>query len=90
MLTSRYRNEQVDNKDLRLFISTQTDFATGILSYVRAVINIKMTDDEAALFTACLLVSPERTGLNDRERVEILLSSVKDAFVNMVSKKILN
>ncbi|XP_047524674.1 ecdysone-induced protein 78C isoform X2 [Pieris napi] len=63
-----------------------TSFATGILSYVRAVINLEMTDDEAAIFTACLLVSPERNGLSDRELVESLLRSVNEAFMYVMTE----
>ncbi|CAH4039006.1 unnamed protein product [Pieris brassicae] len=63
-----------------------TSFATGILSYVRAVINLEMTDDEVAIFTACLLVSPERNGLSDRDLVESLLRSVNEAFMYVMTE----
>ncbi|XP_022129566.1 ecdysone-induced protein 78C-like isoform X2 [Pieris rapae] len=63
-----------------------TSFATGILSYVRGVINLEMTDDEAAIFTACLLVSPERNGLSDRELVESLLRTVNEAFMYVMTE----
>ncbi|XP_045509475.1 ecdysone-induced protein 78C-like isoform X1 [Colias croceus] len=70
----------------QLELMYDTHFASGILSYVRAVIRMDMTEDEAAMFTASLLVSSDRCGLSERDRVETLVRNVNDAFIYVLSE----
>ncbi|XP_038216133.1 ecdysone-induced protein 78C isoform X2 [Zerene cesonia] len=70
----------------QLELMYDTPFASGILSYVRAVIRMDMTEDEAAMYTASLLVSPDRCGLSERDRVETLVRNVNDAFIYVLSE----
>ncbi|XP_050683061.1 ecdysone-induced protein 78C-like isoform X2 [Leptidea sinapis] len=70
----------------QLELMYDTNFASGVMSYLHAMMRVDMTEDEAALYSASLLVSSERCGLSERDRVEALSRNVYDAFVYVLTE----
>ncbi|CAK1588000.1 unnamed protein product [Parnassius mnemosyne] len=55
-------------------------FATAMLSYVQAVGRLQASEEELALFTAGLLLSPHRAALSERDRIAAMHRALADAF----------
>lgn len=56
-----------------------------MLSYVAKLTNLATSDDELAVYTASLLISPQRNGLSDRERITTLYTNIGEALKYVVS-----
>lgn len=48
-----------------------------------------MSDDELAVYTAGLLMSPQRNGLSDRERITSIYTNIGEALKYLVSMHIM-
>ncbi|KAI5644810.1 ligand-binding domain of nuclear hormone receptor domain-containing protein [Phthorimaea operculella] len=59
-------------------------FAKSMLAYVRAFLKMQLSEEEMALYTAHLLLCPQRNGLSDQERISGLHHAVQDAFQHAV------
>lgn len=64
----------------------QAPFAAGALRYARNVAAAALTEEELALFTGALLLSPQRPGLSEPARVATLHRALHEAFQDSVSK----
>ncbi|CAG4983909.1 unnamed protein product [Parnassius apollo] len=60
-------------------------FATAMLAYVQTVGRLRASDEELALFTARLLLSPHRAALSERDRIAAMHRALADAFRHVVS-----
>lgn len=56
-----------------------------MLSYVAQITNLATTDDELAVYSASLLISPLRSGLSDRDRITILYTNIGEALKHVVN-----
>ncbi|CAH2103460.1 unnamed protein product [Euphydryas editha] len=56
----------------QLEIIYDAPFANAMLAYVNHINKLMLTDDELAMYTACLLIYPQRNGLCDREMITSL------------------
>ncbi|XP_045458170.1 ecdysone-induced protein 78C-like [Melitaea cinxia] len=54
-------------------------FANAMLAYVNHINKLLLTDDELAMYTACLLIYPQRNGLCDRDTITLLYRNLVDA-----------
>nr|XP_026497132.1 ecdysone-induced protein 78C [Vanessa tameamea] len=63
----------------QLEIIYDAPFANAMLSYVNHINKLLLTDDELAMFTANLLIYPQRNGLCDRETITSMCRNLGDA-----------
>ncbi|XP_050361095.1 ecdysone-induced protein 78C-like isoform X1 [Nymphalis io] len=63
----------------QLEIIYDAPFANAMLAYVNNINKLLLTDDELAMFTANLLIYPQRNGLCDRETIASMYRNLGDA-----------
>ncbi|XP_073950095.1 ecdysone-induced protein 78C-like isoform X3 [Choristoneura fumiferana] len=68
----------------QLEIVYDAPFAAAALRYVRDVTAAALSEEELALFTGALLLSPQRAGLSEPARVAALHRALYEAFQNSV------
>ncbi|CAH0716669.1 unnamed protein product, partial [Brenthis ino] len=63
-----------------------TQFANAMLSYVAQITNLATSDDELAVYSASLLISPLRNGLSDRDRITTLYTNIGEALKHVFTE----
>ncbi|OWR43774.1 ecdysone-induced protein 78C-like isoform X1 [Danaus plexippus] len=61
-------------------------FAKSMLAYTARINKMCITEDEMALFSATLLLSPHRNGLSDKDKITALHMSLMEAFQFVVTE----
>ncbi|KAJ0183604.1 hypothetical protein K1T71_000027 [Dendrolimus kikuchii] len=69
----------------QLAVMYDMHFASAVLGYVWFMIQMKLTEEEMAIFTGTLLLCPQRKGLSDIEKIIGLHRAMADAFRSIVT-----
>ncbi|CAB3258860.1 unnamed protein product [Arctia plantaginis] len=68
----------------QLTILYDAQFATAVMKYIWTIMKLQLSEEEMALFTGTLLLSPQRASLSDRERISGLYHAMNEALQNVV------
>ncbi|XP_028038469.1 ecdysone-inducible protein E75-like isoform X1 [Bombyx mandarina] len=69
----------------QLSVIYDAPFASGVLTYLWDLAKLRLTEEELAIFTTSLLLSPTRAGLTDVQAVTDLHQAVVDAMQSLVN-----